>query len=226
VWSLLKEDRQFTSLLMPYKGWDFRPVIVGDGKTPGGDPSLTQFEWTSSADIESVSSSDASPGEFDLLDARSLMEHGDFSGAVRRTVTAIEVLVAEKLLLELQKKYPPGVAEEMIKKTENDFPGRFRQWAKLSKAPISEPMVASFSDTREIRHRIVHRGLRLTSNDRGRAQRAVDTGRWLYNLIEDRPDRVKVRETGVLKSVGRVTIAVRFASEVGANGITIGPLDA
>jgi hypothetical protein len=33
------------------------------------------------------------PGELELLDAVNLMERGDYSGAVRRVTTAIEVVV-------------------------------------------------------------------------------------------------------------------------------------
>jgi hypothetical protein len=90
--------------------------------------------------------------------------------------------------------------------------------------------VALQADAHRVGSRSTNREWRGAGGDagrmRGRAQRAVETGRWMDNRIEDRPGRVKVRETGALKSAGRVAIAVRFQSEVGANGITIGPLDA
>ena len=46
-------------------------------------------------------------GEFDLLDARSLMERGDYTGAVRRTTTAIEALIGAKLKEELAPLFDP-----------------------------------------------------------------------------------------------------------------------
>jgi hypothetical protein len=80
--------------------------------------------------------------------------------------------------------------------------------------------------TRKIRHQIVHRGLRLGHDDRGGAQKAVDTGRWLFNKIEGRPDRTKLRETGgVLRSVGRVAMTPRFPAKLGPDGITVGPFE-
>jgi len=224
VWYLKQSERQERALLITYKGWDMRPVIVEDGDSPGGDPKLTQFEWTSPSEIESVSSEDASPGEFDLLDARSLMERGDYTGAVRRTVTAIEALVAGRLLAELQETNSLEDAEQKLKKTANNFPRRLSQWQSLSNTKLPEPLKASFFETRRMRHEIVHRGRRLTIAERGRAQRAVDTGRWLYNRVEARPDRVDVREKGTLKSAGRVTIDVRFPATIGPQGITLGPL--
>ena len=93
------------AVLLPYREWDSKPVIVGEPATPGGSPTIQPFEWTDRAALESVTTADASAGEFDLLDARSLMQRGDYTGAVRRTTTAIEALIGAKLEEELHKKY-------------------------------------------------------------------------------------------------------------------------
>jgi hypothetical protein len=60
-----------------------------------------------------------------------------------------------------------------------------------------ERLLEPFS-TRKLRHDIVHRALRLTLKDRGRAQRAVETSRWLHNKIESKPERERLREFGGL----------------------------
>ena len=63
--------------------------------------------FTTAGDLANTASDDAMPGEFDLLDARSLMERRDYTRAVRRTVTSIEALLRGALLKELEKKYSP-----------------------------------------------------------------------------------------------------------------------
>lgn len=224
VWYIKHADVGYRAVLLPYKEWDAKPVTIEDAETPGDPPKIREFEWTKPDVLAAVSSADATPGEFDLLDARSSMERGDYTGAVRRTVTAVEAVLRWALVTELEKTYPPSEAERRAARTDNDFPGRLAQWRKLARPRISQQEFDEFQSTREIRHEIVHSARRLTHPERGRAQRAVDTGRWLYNKIEGKPDRARMRDYGVLKSAGRVAIAHRFPSTVDADGIMLGPL--
>lgn len=224
VWYLKQSGRGYRAVLLPYREWDSKPKIFGEPATPGGLPTFQEFEWAKPADLESVATADASPGEFDLLDARSLMERGDYTGAVRRTTTAIEAVIGAKLEEELSKKYDVGEVAKKLEASQNDVPGRIRQWRKLSKSAISQHLFDEFEKTRQVRHAIVHRAERLAFNDRGRAQRMVDTGRWLYNLIEGKPERAKLRDYGVLKSVGRVEMAVRFPVMVMDGALVLQPL--
>jgi hypothetical protein len=226
VWYLKHNEEGFRTVLLPYKTWDVKPLtseFVEEGEPPKVEP----FEFAEAADLEAISSSTASAGEFDLLDARSLMERGDYSGAVRRTVTAIEAILESVLLVELGKKYGEPEAAEWLKKTATDFPGRVRQWLKLAKPAIEQERFDKFEETRTLRHEIVHRGRRLTQAERHLAQRLVDTGRWLYNEIESKPARKALREFSkhsVLRSVGRSALTVRFPSRLDAEGITLAPL--
>ncbi len=224
VWYLKHADVGYRSVLLPYKSWDTKPVLIEKSRNPDEQPKMRPFEWTSSGELATVSSKDATPGEFDLLDARSLMERGDYTGAVRRTVTAIEAILAWALLGELEKKYDDTEAARRLANTDNDFPGRLAQWRKLARPEISQTEFDEFNTTRQIRHDIVHRGRRLVHDDRGRAQRAVDTGRWLYNKIEKKPERARLRDYGTVKSVGRVALALRFPATLDANGFTLGPI--
>lgn len=224
IWHLRQGQQRRRAVLLPYKGWDSKPVIVEDGDDPNGPPKLTEFEWTNPNDLTSARSDDASPGEFDLLDARSLMERGDYNGAVRRTVTALEVLVDSLLLDELNRRSSAPSVTKQLKSMENNFPRRFKEWCHLCGRVIPQAQIDDFMQTRKVRHKIVHRGVRLTHADRDQAQRMVDTGRWLYNKVEDKPDRASAREGKVLKSVGRVGLSVRFPATLGSEGFTLGPL--
>jgi hypothetical protein len=224
IWYLKVANMCARAVLLPYKSWDTKPVIIEDGDAPGDPPKLRQFEWTTTDELSEASSSEATPGEFDLLDARSLMERGDYTGAVRRTVTAIEAALAWALLTELAKLYDSKVeAVAQLRKTDNNFPRRLSQWRKLANPPITQREFDRFGATRQIRHDIVHRARRLTHDDRGLAQFAVDTGRWLFNKIEAKPDRARLRDYGVLKSVGRVALAIRFPATLTADGYLLGP---
>ncbi len=80
---------------------------------------------------------------------------------------------------------------------------------------VCDTVTHKFQATRVIRHEIVHRGRRLSHQDRGRAQRAVDTGRWLYNKIEGNTQRARLRDYGVLKSAGRVATDTESVNLIG-----------
>lgn len=224
VWYVVQGKKHLVARLLPYASWDRKPVIF-DRDSPDDPSKAQEFVFTTAADLANATSDDATPGELDLLDARSLTERGDYTGAVRRTVTAIEALLRWALFKKLEKKYTSEEAEQRTSNTDNDFPGRLAQWRKLAKPEISQEEFDEFERTRQIRHEIVHRGRRLTADQRGRAQQAVDTGRWLYNKIEGKPDRARLRDFGVLKSVGRSALALRFPYKVGPQGITVLPFD-
>lgn len=211
IWYVSQAGSHHPTALLPYKTWDDKPVLIGR------DGTQQQFAFTTPQAITDTSTSDATPGEFDLLDARSLMERGDYTGAVRRTVTAIEAVLRWALKNELSKRYNEAEAERRTANTDNDFPGRLAQWRKSAQPDISDVLFDEFAKTREIRHEIVHRALRLTFEKRGLAQRAVDTSRWLYNKIEGKPDRAHLREFGgggLARAVGRTALTPRFPSSV------------
>lgn len=224
VWYVSHGKHQHRALLMGYKGWDFRPVIVGPSMSADGSPNLAQFEWTDKVELEASSSTHSSQGEFDLLDARSLMERGDYTGAVRRAVTSIEALVGQKLRDALQLTMSAQEAEKEFKRNERHFPSRLKQLQKVLNVTYPDALLKAFEETRRIRHEIVHQGRRLTIHDRDFAQRAVDSGRWLFNKIEDNSAMTQAREHGTLRSAGRVALEFRFPFDLKDDGIVIGPL--
>jgi hypothetical protein len=222
IWYLECASVGRTATLLPYKRWDLKPQLISPGNGSSQSQVAREFEWATLAELARTTTNDATPGEFDLLDARSLMERGDYTGAVRRTVTAIEAVLEWAMRRALRQNYPDEEVEGRLAKTSNNFPERLRQWRQLANTDISQVLFDQLANTRALRHDIVHRGRRLDHGDRGIAQQAVDTGRWLYNKIENRQDRVAVRGEGnVLKSVGRVALAHRFPALIGDSSITL-----
>lgn len=91
---------------------------------------------------------------------------------------------------------------------------------------VPEQLVDELEVTRSLRHDIVHRARRISAAERGVAQRCVDTGRWLFNFIEQKPARRDLREKGgVLRSVGRSALAPRFMVELTSDGARVADPD-
>jgi hypothetical protein len=201
--------------LFTYASLSSRPRIYKQLFDPEVDEEkrkeYTILALTTSADIENIDPSVGVPGEDDLLDARNLMERGDCNGAVRRATTDIEALVEFVLEVELGKHYEAATVTAKLKASKNDFPGRLRQWQKLSGVKLPDGLLNAFESTRQLRHQIVHRGRRITFEERGTAQRHVDTGRWLCNHIERNDARRDLREkNNAVRAIARPTLALRF----------------
>ncbi len=208
--------------LLPYATWDRKPQIHHQDKAGDADAPMSPFRFTDAAELAATDPDRATPGELDLLDARSLMERGDYSGAVRRSVTALEAVVEDALRAQLSKTHAATEVERRLAASQNDYPGRYRQWKKLSGTVVPKGLEDTFERTRTIRHEIVHRGRRLHHDERGLAQMSVDTARWLFNKVENRPARESLRErASVLRDVGRVALAPRFPTATGADGIEV-----
>ena len=198
--------------LFDYAGMTVRPRIFPNLLMPDKSAEERQFNYpltlVDGGSIESMDPTLGVPGEDDLLDTRNLMERGDYSGAIRRTITAIESLVEHVLRSELAKLHDPELVEEKLAASSTDFPGRFRQWKKLSGVQIPSSSEKSLENSRQIRHEIVHRGRRITFSERGMAQKCVDTGRWMFNRIENDADRRDLREKkNTVRSIPRPTHA-------------------
>lgn len=93
-WWIERGGNATSAILVPYRAWDVKPEIY-EGFQPSAGPTGTPkpYQLISGADLSNQISMTATPGEFELLDALNLMERGDYSGAVRRITTAIEVVV-------------------------------------------------------------------------------------------------------------------------------------
>jgi hypothetical protein len=202
--------------LVPYRFWDEKPALLEPNKPP------TAYQLIEGHDLARQISAKGTSGEFELLDALNLMERGDYSGAVRRITTAIEVLLETAVRAEVEAAEGKGAAETFIKKTRFSFALRLERYEKLSKRTLSATLHTRLDETRNLRHRIVHGGYRIGPGDRGTAQRSVDTGRWIFNWIENDTNRRNVREKRIgLRSLGRDMLHGIFPTEITPDGIVV-----
>lgn len=215
--------------LFTYASLQGRPLIYPDllraSATEEERRRAYPLELITGADLEAYDTGVGVPGEGDLLDARNLMERGDYSGAVRRTATALEALLEQVLRIELLKTFDSGTVDVKLDASKTDFPGRLRQWEKLLGVTLPTQLESELNRTRLLRHEIAHQGRRLSFEDRGYAQRSVDTGRWIFNHIERNQARTDLREKGnTVRAIARPTLATRFPVEATTDGYVVKPL--
>jgi hypothetical protein len=172
------------------------------------------------AELQSAMSIEPSAGEYELLDALNFMERGDYSDAVRRLTTAIEVQLESVLRQELLKLHPVAEVEKKLKASENDFPGRLRQYERLSKRKLSAVLWKELETTRTIRHSIVHNAYRIPFSQSQQTKEAIDTGRWIFNWLENQSTRADVRERRIAKrSLG--SYFSLFSTEITPAGVIV-----
>jgi hypothetical protein len=213
IWFVKSEIDTVKIILQDYLTWDRKPVTVS-GKT------RERYKLIEPSQLQTAFAIQPSAGEFDLMDALNLMERGNYSDAVRRITTAIEAQTEFALRQELLKKHRLPDVEKKLKASENDFPGRLRQYQKLSRRKLSDALNKQLETTRTLRHSIVHSSTRTPFNERGRAQMSVDTGRWIFDWLENQPARFDVRE----KKIGKRSLGRHFSlyySEITPAGVVV-----
>jgi hypothetical protein len=197
----------------PYeKDWDLRE----DPKAP-----RRPFHFATLAELEGALREDPIPSESALLDAASLLHRGDYSGAVRRCVTAIEVLLESRMRAELSKSVSSEEAERRLKKTRMDFAKRISDYCTLTRRTFDPRQLDQLTKIRDLRHAIVHRGQRLTYADSGRAHWCVDHARWIYNWFENDEPRRKRRERLLVQRKLGGQLPIVFDARITADGVTV-----
>ena len=93
-------------LLVPYRGWDHRPLVY----EPNAQGHI--YKLIDPNELQGAISAQGTQGELELLDALNLMERGDYSGAVRRVATAIEVVVEATVASAIEKAEGNPAAEK------------------------------------------------------------------------------------------------------------------
>jgi hypothetical protein len=185
------------------------------------DPPTLHYKFIEESDLQNGISI-IPAGEFDLLDSLNLMERGDYSGAVRRITTALEVIVEGVVGRAVEVAEGKRNAVKFLKATETNFRRRVEKYEQLSARTLSNALRTEMFATRKLRHRIVHRGLRIGPSGRGRAQKAVDTGRWTFNWFENNKQRYEVGEKKIaFRGLGRDLTAEIFRSTVTTDGVVI-----
>jgi hypothetical protein len=219
------EQGGVSSFLLPYRKWDFKPLIfpkISSAGKPTGQPTL--YQLIQAGDLSEQISAVATPGELELLDALNLMERGDYSGAVRRITTAIEVIVEALLGKAIEMAEGKGRAEKFLRETEKKFDRRVKKYEELSGRTLHNGSRKDLSETRKLRHRIVHLGYRISPGERGRAQRSIDTGRWIFNWFENNEERKNVREKRIaFRSLGRDVTYGIFPAKITTEGVVVSP---
>jgi len=175
--------------LMPY--WDndtFPSFNAGDVEVP--------YVATSVEEVQVQAESEVAPGKLELLDAYSLMYRGRFGDAVRSAVTGIEVAVESQLTnLLLKKGFSEEGVVERLKKTRNSFFERLEDYEQLSQKRLPGPLISEvpyingirlrseLDWVRNLRHKVVHEGIRVDIFERGTTLRAVETMSWLFEWL-------------------------------------------
>jgi hypothetical protein len=188
----LQDNTGLPVTLMPSAAWDLKPHTFDWSERDDPRAQGQAFEYVNAEGLKEGLTLEPTPGELELAQAMHLRERGDYSGAVRRAVTSVEVLLEAQLRSELRKLYPDGEVEDRLRASRNDFPGRLRQYEKLSGR--SSPLSEQFDEIREMRHVVVHRGHRIAFEDRGAANRAVDVSRFLFQWLENSESSTHRRE--------------------------------
>jgi hypothetical protein len=221
-WSVERGGQSVSATLVEYRAWDIKPLLYGTSSERPKMYSLIQAD-----DLRSRLGVVGTPGELELLDALNLMERGDYSGAVRRVTTAIEVVVEYVVGSAVEAAKGRREAERFLKDTRMRFEQRVRRYEGLTGRSMSASSLKTLRETRSLRHQIVHGGYRIGPSERGRAQRAVDTGRWAFNWFENDTARRDTREKRIgLRSLGRDLSAGVFRPTITPEGVVLSPIRA
>jgi len=223
VW-YVRNDKgdSFRVYLLPEATWDYKPTKIAFTDRNNPNASATAFAFTDLETLAAAESEIIEPSELALLDARSFLHRGDYSGAVRRAVTALEVLLERQLRVEFAKRYAAFDVEDRLHKSRNDFPGRLRQYQKLTTRTLSAGKCKNLEKIRDLRHEIVHRGRVITYGECNIASKAVDMGRFIYNWLENDPASVKRREKHIAqKTLGGVDFGLFFHADISVDGVRV-----
>ena len=216
-----KDGSEASVTLIPYKEWDVKPR-VGKLDLTKELPLANQGIYSLLSPDRMKSSLEIEPtgGELELLDAYSLFERGDYSGAVRRVVTALEVVVESNLYKALSNASGKEEAERFLESTKCDFDKRVGKLCGLTDRPFKNWVW--LHKVRTLRHAIVHSGYRFSASEKGRAEMALDTSRWMFNWFENNEEKRDMREQRVMfRSLGRNLHAGIFSPRITADGITL-----
>jgi hypothetical protein len=215
IWFVKSEINTVRIALQDYLNWDQKPVIDTGG-------TKERYKLIEPSELQTALAVQPSAGEFDLLDALNFMERGDYSDAVRRVTTAIEAQTEFALRQELLKTTPLSDVERILEDTKTNFKKRLELYQEASGQKLDDTLAKELETTRTLRHSIVHNGRRIAFNDRGQAQKSVDTGRWIFNWLENQPARRDVREKRIGKrSLGRHDLEIRYDSEITPAGVVV-----
>jgi hypothetical protein len=142
--------------------------------------------------------------EIELLDAYNFKIRGDYESAIRRAVTAFEILLDKKIKDALIKK--GKTEQESEKEIEQNY-----EWQKKKKLfyeatgkklddILSKDLLTIIEEARRLRHEIVHKGRKITPSERGRVRFFIDHLRFAINSLEEDQRYSSDRDNLLIKS--------------------------
>lgn len=142
--------------------------------------------------------------EMELLDAYNFKIRGNYEDALRKAVTAFEVLLDKKIRDALIKK--GKTEEEADEEIEKNYLWS-RKKALFSKIVgkklediISNELLDVIEKARNLRHKIVHKGRKILPSERGEVRFFLDHLRFAINSLEENSDYSLKRDKLLLQS--------------------------
>ena len=144
------------------------------------------------------------PYEMELLDAYNFKNRGDYESAIRRAVTAFEILLDKKIKDELIKKgKPEKEVEEEIDKTITWRGGKelfYKATSKKLEDILTVDLLKIIEGARKLRHEVVHKGKKILPSERGKTRFFIDHIRFAINSLEENSEYALERDKLLLKS--------------------------
>jgi hypothetical protein len=231
VWFAQYGDTLVRIGLVPYSDADTYPELITMGTTE-----RRKFFATTKDAVQLQATIDVTPGKLELLDALSLYQRGRFGDAVRSAVTAIEVAVEAQLLKSLKEKgYTAEQSLRRLGETRNSFQRRLEDYEKVSQKRLPSPLVSwiptingvrlksELGWVRELRHKVVHEGVRVDIFRSGQMQRAIETMTWLFRWLscEDYSNEDNRNFTFFNSANNRKFLPIEYT----ANGVVVRPYE-
>ncbi len=223
IWFLRFKDHFLRVSVYPYSDLEYRLDL------PTKERKTEPVNLATIQEVGQFLSQCETPGETILLDAWSYFYAGRFGDSIRALVSAIEVLVEAKYAEALRNS---GKSTEQVQRalesTATKFITRLNNYLQVTKRTIPGPLLSwlpyitgvrlrsELGRTRELRHKIVHEGHRVSPFDHGSMLRAAETMTWLFDWLDNnevasmkRFKRYEIKE--MLK--GRILFDVEYATD-------------
>ena len=171
-----------------YLSWNEIPLIVKYDKQNTSEPfyliSEPEKVWRNYESFQRRYSY-----EMELLDAYNFKIRGDYESAIRRAVTAFEILLDKKIRDALIKK--GKTEQEAEKEIEKNYAWQkkkelfYKVTGKKLDDILSEDLLTIIEEARKLRHEIVHKGRKILFSERGKIRFFIDHLRFAINSLEE-----------------------------------------
>ena len=203
VWHLQVGDERFYNfILCRYLSFDNIPHISEYGK-----PETLRPWHLSEKPYEDFNNPDISlflPYEKEMLDAYNLKLRGNYKDALRRIVSAFEILFDQIIIDE---KVRQGESEETAT---NSVYGTIAWWKKKElyelvfnkklTDTLETSLLSVYEEARNVRNNIVHQGLVIKPEEKGTMRYLIDHTRFAINAIDPNSERTTRRDILMVKT--------------------------